>query len=258
MVTGGPGVYRGPMLHVESRDGGRIVLATIDRQQRRNAVDHDTLVAIARALEDASLRLARVFVLTGAGGHFSAGADLSGVEGEEFQAALRRVLTDLSRVPMVTIAAIDGTCLGAGMQLAGFSDLRVATHTARFGIPAARLGVAIDQATAGKMVELCGGGPARAMLLAARTYDGIEAERLGLVDRSGDLSVALAWAAEIARLAPLTIAAHKEALAALFDNGRGQISDGVRSAFDRAWASSDLQEGRRAFAEKRPPDFTGR
>ena len=246
------------MLQVETRSGGRVVLASINRPARRNAVDHDTLVAISAAMDDAALGLARVFVLTGAGGHFSAGADLSGVEGEAFQIELRRVLTGLERMPFVTMAAIDGTCLGAGMQLAGFSDLRVATATARFGVPAARLGLAVDLATAAKLESLCGGGPTRAMLLAAATFDAQEATRIGLVDRVGDLEAALSWADEISELAPLTIAAHKAALAAMSEARRIQVPDEVRAGFDRAWVSDDLKEGRAAFMERRPPRFVGR
>jgi len=246
------------MLHIERLSGGRVVVASIDRQHRRNAVDHATLMALTEALDDAAQSAARVVVLTGSGGHFSAGADLHGVEGGAFQHALRQVLTNLEQIPLVTMVAVDGSCLGLGMQLAGFSDLRVATPTARFGVPAAKLGLAIDTATAARIERLCGAGPTRAMLLAAQTFSGLEAAAMGLVDRLGDLETTLSWAAEIAELAPLTIAAHKAALAAAFDVGQGALTATAVASFDRAWASADLVEGRQAFMDKRTPKFVGR
>ena len=245
------------MLHVEQRDNGHVVLCTIDRPKKRNAVDHATLNAIGDAIDDAVATRARVLVLTGSGGSFSAGADLGGVEGDEFLGALRRALTGLAEAPIVTIAAVDGHALGAGVQLSGFADLRVATPTSTFGVPAAKLGIAVDQATVARVVELCGGGAARAMLLAAATFDGMTAHQLGFVSKLGDLEVALAWASEIAALAPLTIAAHKQALSAIRAHTNSPADPRVRAAFERAWASTDLQEGRTAFLERRAPRFTG-
>jgi len=101
------------------------------------------------------------------------------------------------------------------------------------------------------VVALAGAGPGRDMLLAASTIDGRRAFDLGMVQRLGDLDDALAWAAEIAALAPLTIAGHKLTLE------RGGDDPAVADAFARAWGSADVREGRAAFAERRPPKFTG-
>lgn len=237
-------------LHRERR--GIVALLTIDRPERRNAVDHDTLDAIAAAVREAVDADARAIVLTGAGGHFCAGADLTGLEDAGFASVLRGVLDLLSSVPIVTIAAVDGAALGAGTQLASFCDLRVATPTARFGIPAAKLGLMVDTATIERVAALAGAGPARAMLLAAETLDGKAAHRLGMVQRLGDLDDALAWADEIGRLAPLTIAGHKLSLQ------RPAGDPDVAAAFTRAWTSADVAEGRAAFHERRPPTFEGR
>ena len=244
------------MLHVERE--GAVVHLTIDRQAKRNAVDHGTLAAMGDALDHAVATGARAVVLSGAGGNFSAGADLSGVEDSSFLDALRRVLSLLSEAPLVTIAAVEGAALGAGTQLASFCDLRVATPTARFGIPAAKLGIVVDQATVARVVELAGSGTARAMLLAAETVDGTAAHALGMVQRIGSLEDALAWAAEIALLAPLTVAAHKLALRAVSASIRGASDAEARAAFHHAWASEDLQEGRTAFLQRRPPVFRGK
>jgi enoyl-CoA hydratase len=236
-------------LHTARR--GDVALLTIDRPERRNAVDHDTLRALVDGITAAVDDGARALVLTGAGGHFCAGADLTGLEDAGFATVLRGVLDLLSTVPIATIAAVDGAALGAGTQLASFCDLRVATAGARFGIPAAKLGLMVDARTVERVVALAGAGPAREMLLAASTIDGERAHALGMVQRMGDLESAIEWGAEIARLAPLTIAGHKLTLERAADD------PAVAEAFAKAWSSADVVEGRAAFHERRPPDFHG-
>ena len=234
------------MIHTEPR--GHVVTVTIDRAERRNAVDHAALEALAAALDGCGDDV-RALVLTGAGGHFCAGADLSGVEDVTFTGLLRSVLDRLRLAPFVTIAAADGAALGAGTQLAVACDLRVATAQASFGIPAGRLGLAVDEWTVHRLSALAGAGPARAMLLAAEVVKGDEAHRLGLVQRLGDLDAALSWADDVAALAPLTIRAHKAALEGAPD---------AEAAIGRAWTSDDLQEGLAAFRERRRPVFRAR
>ncbi|MBV8236442.1 MAG: enoyl-CoA hydratase [Acidimicrobiia bacterium] len=235
------------MIHSERR--GAVVLFTIDRTERRNALDIETVRRLADAVHEA--HDARVLALTGAGGHFCAGADLGGVEGEHFVDALRSLLLALTSTSQPVVAAVDGAALGAGTQLAVACDLRVATPAARFGIPAAKLGLMVDHWSVQRLTALAGEGPARAMLLAAETFSGEDAERLGFVQRIGDLDAALDWAQEIAALAPLSIAGHKLAL-------NGAPREEFQAAFDRAWASADLAEGMAAFRERRAPEFRGR
>jgi enoyl-CoA hydratase len=239
------------MIHDERR--GAVHLVTIDRPERRNAVNHEALEGLEAALANAAD--ARVLVLTGAGGHFCAGADLTGVEDEGFTAQLRAVLEGLRSAPFPTVAAVNGAALGAGTQLAVACDLRVATAKATFGIPAAKLGLMVDHWTVQRVALLAGQGPARAMLLAAEQIWGDDAVRLGLAQRAGDLDDALAWADEISRLAPLTIQGHKLALNAL-EQPVGNDNK-VNEAFRRAWSSNDLQEGLAAFRERRHPAFKG-
>lgn len=234
------------VIHSEPR--GHVTVVTIDRPDRRNAVDHATLDALAAALDEAGDEV-RALVLTGAAGHFCAGADLGGVEDESFTTLLRSVLDRLRLAPFVTVAAADGAALGAGTQLAIACDLRVATAQTSFGIPAGRLGLAVDPWTVDRLALLAGHGPARAMLLAAEVVKGDEAHRLGLVQRLGSLDDALAWADDIAALAPLTLRAHKAALEGRPDAGE---------ALARAWASDDLTEGLAAFRERRRPVFHAR
>jgi enoyl-CoA hydratase len=248
------GRYLPRMIHLDDR--GPVALITIDRPERRNALDHDAL----EHLLDAHGRTggARVVVLTGAGGHFCAGADLGGVEDTGFTDLLSRVLAALRDDPRPLVAAVDGAALGAGTQLAVACDLRVATPAARFGIPAARLGLMVDHWTVQRLSLLAGAGPARAMLLGAETYTGDEALAFGLVQRVGDLDAALGWADDVAALAPLTLAGSKLALNRLeMPVGRGDDPE-VHAAWERAWESDDLQEGMAAFRERRRPVFHGR
>jgi enoyl-CoA hydratase len=242
-------------IHHEQR--GHVALVTIDRPERRNALDRDALDGLLAAFAAAAADpKTRVLVLTGAEGHFCAGADLSGVEDRSFAAAVREVLVALRDTTFPTIAAVDGNALGAGTQLAVACDLRVATVDARFGVPAGKLGLMVDQWTVSRIAALAGQGPARAMLLGGELIGGDAALRTGFVQRSGDLDEALGWADEIAALAPLTLAGHKVALNAAASAG-GDGDPAVEAAFARAWESEDLQEGLAAFRERRRPTFHG-
>jgi enoyl-CoA hydratase len=241
------------VIHAEV--GGRVAVLTIDRQERRNAIDAEACAELLARLHEAQSSAARAVVVTGAGGHFCAGADLSGVEGDEFRSALRHLLDGLCATPLPVVAAVEGAALGAGTQLAVACDLRVAAPGARFGIPAAKLGLMVDHWTVQRLALLAGHGPARAMLLAAEEISGEDAFRLGLVQKLGGLDMALEWAARIADLAPLTIAGHKLALNRL----EPALADAdVDAAVRRAWASEDLAEGQAAFRERRAPSFSGR
>ena len=241
-------------LHVERR-GEAVVLLTLDRPDRRNAVDAELCERRAEAVQQAAEGGARAIVLAGTGPHFCAGADLKTLEDEHFATILRRALDAFRDAPVCTIAAVQGAALGAGTQLAIACDVRVATPDARFGIPAAKLGLMVDHWTVQRLALLAGYGSARSMLLSAEEVSGEHAHHLGLVQRIGTLDDALQWADKVATLAPLSIAGHKLALNRLEPP---LASPDVTAAFQRAWRSEDLVEGQRAFAEKRAPDFRGR
>ncbi|HEU5084126.1 MAG TPA: enoyl-CoA hydratase [Acidimicrobiales bacterium] len=240
------------MITTERR--GAVLLCTIDRPERRNAVDAEHLAALRAACDEVGD--ARVLVLAGAGPAFCAGADLTHVEDKEAAAVVRATLDALSGLPICTIAAVQGPAMGAGTQLALSCDLRVVGPYARFGIPSSKLGLMVDHWTIEKLALLAGHGHARAMLLAAETLDADAALRTGFAQRAGDLDDALEWAARIAELAPLSIAGQKLALDRL--SGRTVGDADVEAAFDRVWTSEDRLEGIRAFQEKRHPRFEGR
>jgi enoyl-CoA hydratase len=233
---------------------GAVSLVTIDRPQRRNALDADACESLLEATSQAASGEARVVVLAGADGHFCAGADLAAVPDQRFLRTLRILLDTIASLPVPVMAAVQGVALGAGMQIAVACDLRVAAPDSRFGIPAAKLGLMVDHWSVQRVALLAGHGPARALLLAAEEIDGLAAVRLGLAQRQGGLDDALAWAAHIATLAPLTVAGHKLALNRL----EPALSDpDVDEARRRAWASADLAEGVAAFGQRRTPHFEG-
>jgi enoyl-CoA hydratase len=230
---------------------------TIDRQDRRNALDVAACERLTAEIEAAAAGESRAIVLTGAGPHFCAGADLALVQGNELAFALRRLLATIVAVEVPVIAAVSGAAFGAGTQLAIACDLRVVAPTARFAIPAAKLGLMVDHWTVQRLAHLAGHGPARAMLLAAHEMDATEALRLGLAQRAGDLAAAQSWAQEIACLAPLSVAGHKLLLNQL-DVAAPAPASAADAAYDRAWSSADMAEGLAAFGERRRPHFEGR
>lgn len=241
-------------LRTESTD--ETFTITIDRPERRNAVDLATLVSMRDAVEAARSMSARVVVITGAPPAFCSGADLGGVELGEFTDTLLAVLRGLVELPAIVIAAVDGPALGAGSQIAAASDLRMATADSRFGIPAAKLGLAVDQWTVDRVGREAGWSVARRMLLTGESFAASDLVG-GFVHRIGGLAEAMDWARELSRLAPLTIAAHKAALAVSGGEGGITVAD-AETRRRAAWASNDAVEGRRAFAEKRTPRFEGR
>lgn len=230
-------------------------MVTLDRPEKRNALDTQACEDLAAAVVDAVRVGARAIVIAGNGSDFCSGADLRTVEDEGFVPALYRSLDALRTAPVVTIAAVHGAALGGGTQLALACDLRVVAPDAHFGIPAAKLGLMVNHWTVQRLVALAGQGPAREVLLACEEIDAPRALQSGLANRAGGLDDALEWAGAIAALAPLTIAGHKLALNS-FDAFSPDAE--VEAAFRRAWASEDLVEGQRARTEKRPPDFSGR
>src|SRR5450755_700832 len=157
------------------------------------------------------------------------------------------------------LAAVNGPAIGAGTQLALACDLRVAAPAAAFAIPTARLGLAVDPWTIRRLAALAGGGTAQAVLIGCDTLDAAAALRCGLASRLGDRAAALAWARELAALAPLTLAYSKQVLNQASGSASGAAADSeLIKAYEACWASDDCAEGQRARADKRPPRFQGR
>jgi enoyl-CoA hydratase len=238
-----------------SRDG-EVLTIELQREQRRNALNHELVEALSAAMTDAAESGARAIVLTGQGTVFSAGADLSGpVYEQSFLAKLLAMLRVIENVPVPVIAALNGPALGAGLQLAMAADLRVMSPSAVCGIPAAKIGVTVDEWTIKRLVSLVGAGDAAGMLIGCESLTADRAAALGFANRIGELADAQQWAAMIATLAPLTLQHYKLVLAD--DGARDEPKADHVAAMVRAWQSRDAAEGRAARADKRPPIFTG-
>ena len=229
------------------RDGD-VAVIEIDRHERRNALD----AAHCHALRDAiQTEGARAVVITGAGSSFCSGADLGAAYDAAFRDALYAMIAAVTEAPVPVLAAVNGPAIGAGAQLALACDLRIAAREATFAIPTARLGIAVNPWTIRRLALLAGAGTAQAMLIGAESMDAARALQCGLASRLGDRAEALAWAHELAELAPLSLAYAKKAL------NREDSADLIKD-FEACWASDDASEGQRARAEKRPPRFRGR
>jgi enoyl-CoA hydratase len=235
---------------------GRVATVTIDRTHRRNALNLEALEELHRTVAGALDGGARALVLTGAEGHFCAGADLTELEDVSFTSRLAEVLEHLAAAPVTTVAAIDGSCMGLGMQLAVACDVRVVGDDARFAVPVARLGLMVDHWTVDRVTRCWGEGAARLLVLTGAVLDADDAWRLGFAQACGGLADAQALAARAADLAPLSQSGSKVGFDAHHDN-HAEVAR-YEAAFARAWASDDLSEGRRAFAERREPVFRGR
>ncbi len=254
-------------MSVTYETSGTVGTIRISRPERRNALNHAALDELHEAVRRAAEDELRCLVLTGDEDHFCAGADLTELEDLAFTDDLRRMLDDLAALPCPTIAAIAGSCMGLGVQLALACDLRIATPEARFAVPVAKLGLMVDHWTIRRLSLCAGHSGARWMLMTARPVEAERALRFGLLAEvldDGDepgarvLEAAVELAGEIAGLAPLALSGSKLGLDMLEDPARaGDQSGAYRGAFERAWASEDLVEGRRAFRERRTPEFRG-
>jgi enoyl-CoA hydratase/carnithine racemase len=254
---------------VVTTDPTGVARVVLDRPARRNAVTAAMWGELARIF--AELRAtdeARVIVLTGAGDHFCAGADISEFgEARTGTAAAHAYERDvdacaaaIASSPKPTIAAIRGFCLGGGCGLAMACDFRLADRTARFGIPAARLGIVYGVPDSRNLITLVGLANAKRILFTAQRFDAVEAARIGFVDEVVDAALeeaTRAFAATLAENAPLSIAGAKLILTALANGEVGERSAEIEAAVERSNESQDYREGVQAFLEKRKPRFTG-
>jgi enoyl-CoA hydratase/carnithine racemase len=251
---------------------GQTAIVTINRHAQRNSLSFEMWEAFPGHIKELDSDPAvRVIVLTGAGDKaFASGADISEFTskrtGRDAAALYHRVVEEtmsgIEKAGKPVIAMVNGYALGGGCELAVACDLRIASESASFGIPSAKLGVVISFTDTKRLVDLVGPAVAKGMLMTGRRLSAREALAVGLVNqvvpdqalRQATLDVA----ATIAANAPFSVASAK----AMVNHCRHDADLSAASSTDtdrplRCYETEDFQEGVQAFLGKRPPRFTG-
>lgn len=250
---------------------GDIARIIFNQPEKRNAVSLEMWEAVEAALTTyAADPEVRILILSGAGGKaFVSGADISKFESERaseegvarYNATTKRVYDGLEAFPKPTIAQIDGFCVGGGVALALSCDLRICGEGSNFAVPAAKLGLGYAFPGIKRLVNVVGPAFAKEIFFTGRRFDAEEARIMGLVnrvvadDKVGE--VAQETAEMIAGNAPMTVSSVKfivgETLKDVASADLAECDRRVKACFD----SKDYVEGRRAFLEKRKPQFVG-
>ena len=254
-----------------TRDG-HVGTLVFNNPERHNAVSFDMWEAGVRILgEFASDPEIRVVVITGAGGKaFVSGADISKFEseraGEEavarYNAMVENIYSSIYMFPKPTIAMIRGYCIGGGLGLAICCDYRVATPGSKFALPAAKLGLGYGYPGLRRFIDQIGPSHTRDIFYTARQLDAEEASRIGILNKvvaDAELETYVsAYAQGIAANAPLTVSAIKHITTeALKPESARDLQSGATKVA-ACFASEDYKEGRKAFMEKRKPQFKGK
>jgi enoyl-CoA hydratase/carnithine racemase len=252
-------------LRVERADG--VVTLTLDRPERRNAIDVPTWHALAEALRTAAdNREDRVVVLTGAGGNFCAGGDLQGAanQGDASPEGARRAMREsvgvaclaLHALPKPCIAAVEGSAAGAGANLAFGCDLVLAGETARFGEVFVHRGLSVDSGGTWLLPRLVGLHRAKELVFLGEWFAAPDAAQIGLVNRVVPDGRALAEASALARrlvaASPVALARSKRALDAAFARSFEEALDDEADAIAECVASPEFAEAMRRFAKQGP------
>jgi len=246
---------------------GSVGVVTFNRPATRNALTWDMYDALVAACETAEAAGdVRVLIIRGAGGAFAAGTDISqfrdfanGEAGVAYERRIDAVIDRIERLPMPTIAEVDGAAVGGGCAIALACDFRICSDRARFGVPVSRtLGNCLSIANTARMVDLLGVAVTKDLLLSGRLIDAHEAHQRGLatlvlpVDQVEAETIKIA--AELSTRAPSTVKATKAMLLRLRDHRRppaGSADDLLRACY----GSDDFKEGVAAFLEGRKPRF---
>lgn len=220
---------------------------------QRNALDTETLDALAAEL--GRPKDVRAWFLRGDNGHFCAGWNISLLESLAPESALPdiyigEVFNTLQAADAPSVAFIEGSAFGAGLELACACDFRVAAPHAVLCMPPAKLGIVYAPSGIARVAGVIGWGRARYLFLSGRKLSAEQALDIGLIDAIGDEATAMNLATELSQNAPLAIAGMKRIF-------RGEMTD-IETIRHRSFHSEDVREGLRAVREKRPPHFSGR
>jgi enoyl-CoA hydratase/carnithine racemase len=258
---------------VLDRPAEAVARLTISNPQRRNALDHEILNALAEVIPSLDRGIeTRCVVITGAGEVFSAGYDIADIPEETFAEQAEALVAHpfhaameaVSAHPYPVLAAINGHCLGGGLELAIRCDLRLAAMSAKLGMPPAKLGLIYGHTGLQRFIDVVGVARTKELFLTGRNLSAPRAMAIGLVhdtvlDEKLD-EAAVELAAEVAANAPLSMRGNKHAIETLNSYPRltpeqeRELIELRRSCF----SSEDFREGIRAFAEKRKPNWRGR
>jgi enoyl-CoA hydratase/carnithine racemase len=250
-----------------------VVRIRISNPERRNALDHEILDTLAETLPRLDQGIeTRCVLITGAPPAFSAGYDLTSIPGETFERDAEALVAHpfhaameaLAAHPWPTVAAINGHCLGGGLELAVTCDLRICAAGAKLGMPPAKLGLVYSHTGLRKFLDTLGLARTKELFLTGRNFGAERAERIGLVhevvDDDAFEPAAMDLAATIAANAPLSMRGNKSAIEVLNSNPvlSEQQEGGLIALRESCFGSEDLREGISAFAEKRTPRWRGR
>ena len=254
--------------HVRTSIDGAVAIVTIDRPDKRNALDDATrnqMIEVLRGLRED--KAVRVVVITGSGKAFVSGADVGEFKDQSPVQILGKLrygpalIEAVDAFPKPVIAMINGYCLGSGNELAMACDIRIASEDAKFGQPEVNLGMMPGGGATQRLPRLVGLGHALLLMYTGQILDSTEAYRLGLVDILVPPAQLLARTMTLARViaskSPVALAMIKEAARS---SVRAPLDDGIQHEQSLAsviFSSKDMQEGLSAFLEKRQPKFTG-
>lgn len=256
---------------LEKRDG--VATITINRPTQRNAINYPGWLELHRIAVDLEHDPdTKVVVLTGAGdAAFSSGADIkdfelyrnSAAKAKMYAAAFEGAMDAVEALSKPTICLIKGFCVGGGCELTLAADIRIAADNSKFGIPVAKLGILVGYSEMRRLVNLVGPGNGSYILLTGRMWDSVEALRVGLINlvvplaEVHDFTYGLAH--EMTKLAPLSQGRHKRIMRTVLSNPSLEGLTPEEKALPLTnFDSEDFHEGRRAFVERRPPQFKGR
>jgi enoyl-CoA hydratase/carnithine racemase len=256
---------------VLTEDRGAVRHVALNRAEKRNAFNDELVLGLRVALEAAADDPAvHCVVLRGEGPMFSSGMDVNFLgalarEPGRLRASRRPIIETwnlLEEMPKPTIAQIHGACIGGAMELALACDLRVMAADAVIGLVETRVGLVPDVGGSSRLPAVVGLGRAKEMIMASKLIDGIEAERIGLVNRvapADELAETTdQLVGELLACAPRAVALAKRLLDSVAKPTLSASLELEVAAQELCARSEDFGEGTRAFAEKRQPQFTGR